>query len=168
MEKLEELVSLQKQVKVIRLQDKLGDQNFHEDMKKFFEPVTKALENISEDITKTIAETSNKNNKALENLNEKVFELMNDNGMIAPSLASSLINLFKPENTSQFKLIKDPYSIRMNDFLINGGIQVSLYRNMLTFRGSNRSFKLDGDLLETMTTYDFNVSHSNPQDQRLI
>ena len=33
---LEELVSLQDQVKVIRLQDKLGKENFHEDMKKVF------------------------------------------------------------------------------------------------------------------------------------
>ena len=39
---------------------------------------------------------------------------------------------------------------------------------MLTFRDSNRSFKLDGDLLETMTIYDFNVSNSNPQDRKLI
>ena len=34
MEKLNELVSLQYQVKAVRLQDKLGKQNFHEDMKK--------------------------------------------------------------------------------------------------------------------------------------
>ena len=39
---------------------------------------------------------------------------------------------------------------------------------MLLFRDSNKSFKLDGDLLETMTNYDFNVSHSNPKDQKLI
>ena len=56
----------------------------------------------------------------------------------------------------------------MNDFLINGRIPVSMYNNMLTFRDSNRSFELDGDLLETMTNYDFNVSHSNPQDRKLI
>ena len=34
-EKLEELASLQDQVKVVKLQDKLGKQNFHEDMKKY-------------------------------------------------------------------------------------------------------------------------------------
>ena len=39
---------------------------------------------------------------------------------------------------------------------------------MLSFRDSNKSFKLDGDLLETMTSYDFIVSHSNPKDQKLI
>ena len=34
LENLEELVSLENQVKLVRLQDKLGKQNFHEDMKK--------------------------------------------------------------------------------------------------------------------------------------
>ena len=78
LENLEELVSLQNQVKVVKLQDKLGKQNFHEDMKKVFEPVTKSLENTSQDITKTITETSIKNNQAIENLNNKLLEIMND------------------------------------------------------------------------------------------
>ena len=86
---------------------------------------------------------------------------------MAPYLVSSIFNLFKPKNNSQIKLLKDPNSIKMNDFLLNGGIPVTLYSNMLTFRDSNKSFKLDGDLLETMTNYDFNVSHSNPQHQKL-
>ena len=51
---------------------------------------------------------------------------------------------------------------------MNGGIPVSLYSKMLTFRDSNKSFKLDGDLLETMTNYDFKVNHANPQNQKLI
>ena len=56
----------------------------------------------------------------------------------------------------------------MNDFLINEGIPVTLFSNMLLFRDSNKSFKLDGDLLETMTNNEFNVSHSDPKDQKLI
>ena len=108
LEKLEELVSLQNQVKVVRLHDNLGKQIFHEDMKRVFEPVTKSLENTSQDITKTITETSINNNKTLENLNEKILELMNDKGMIAPCSASSLVNLFKPENKSQFRFKKKP------------------------------------------------------------
>ena len=43
-------------------------------------------------------------------------------------------------------------------------IPVTLFINMLTFRVSIKSFKLDGDLLETITNYDFNVHHSNQQD----
>ena len=168
MKGLDELATLQNQVKVVRFQDKLGKQNFYEDLKEVFEPVTKSLEKTSQNITKTITESSIKNNKAIENLNEKVLELMNDRGMIAPYLASSLVNLFRPQNTSQFRFEKDPNSTKNSDFLINEGIPVTIYSNMLTFRDSIKSFKLDGDLLETMTNYEFNVSLSNPKDKKLI
>ena len=47
LENLSELASLQDQVKAVRLQDKLGQQKFHEDMKKLFEPVSESLENTS-------------------------------------------------------------------------------------------------------------------------
>ena len=43
-----------------------------------------------------MTETSNKNNKAISDLNEKVLELIDEKGLIAPYLASSLVNLFKP------------------------------------------------------------------------
>ena len=66
------------QVKVVRLQDKLGKQNFHEDMKKVFEPVTKSFKDLSEEVAKAITETSNKNYKALEKLNNKLLEIVND------------------------------------------------------------------------------------------
>ena len=88
--------------------------------------------------------------------------------MIVPYLASSLVNLFKPENTGSFKLLKNPNSFRMKDFLINRGILVSLYSNLFTFKDSDKSFKWDGDLLKTLINFDFNVGHSNWQDQKLI
>ena len=56
----------------------------------------------------------------------------------------------------------------MNDFLINKGIPVTLVNNLLIFRDSNKSFKLEGDLLEAITNYDFKVDHSNQQDRKLI
>ena len=168
LEKLKELDTLQNQVKAVKLQDKLGNQNFHENIKKLYEPLTDTIKDVSENITKTLTENSNNNNKAIENLNEKILELMNDSGLIAPYLASSLVNVFKPENKSQFRFKKDLNSTKMNDFLINEGIPVTLVSNMLVFRDSNKSFKLDGDLLETMTNYDFNVDHSNQQDRKLF
>ena len=45
------LVSLESQVKAVRLQDKLGKQNFHEDMKKIFERVTESNKDVSEEVT---------------------------------------------------------------------------------------------------------------------
>ena len=90
MEKLNKLVSIQDEVKVVKLQDKLGKQNFHENMKKVFEPVTKSLENTSQDITKFITETSVKTNEAIETLNNKLLETMNDRGIVASYLMSPL------------------------------------------------------------------------------
>ena len=168
LEKLNEAVSLQNQVKVVRLQDKLGKQNFHEDMTKVFEPRTDTIKKTSDNITKTITENSINNNKAIENLNEKILELMNEQGMIASYLASFLAEVFKKDNKSQFRLRKDHDSTKLNDFLIHGKIPVTIFSNMIVFRDSNKSFKLEGDLLKVITNHKFNVDHSNPQDKKLI
>ena len=97
LENLNELVSLQDQVKVVRLQEKLGKQNFHEDMKNVFEPVTKSLENTSKNITNAITEASIKNNQELENINDKLLEIMNDRGILASYLMSPLSKITNPE-----------------------------------------------------------------------
>ena len=88
--------------------------------------------------------------------------------MIAPYLASSLVNLFKPENKSQFRLTKDPNLTKMNDFLIHGNIPITLFSKMITFRDSNKSFRLERDLLKLITNYRFNADHSSPHDKKLI
>ena len=161
LENLEDLVSLQNQVKDVRLQDKLGEQNFHEDMKKVFEPVTKSIENTSQGMTKTITETSLKNNEAIENLNNKLLEIMNDRGILAIYLMSPLSKITSPENTTQFKLIKDSTSNRVNDLKINNSIPITLYNNLLTFRDTNKQFELKGDLLKMITNKNYNVNHAS-------
>ena len=168
LQKLNEAVSLQNQVHEVRLHDNLGDQNCHEDSKKIFTPMSDAIKDTSENLTKAITDNSINKNKAVENFNERSLELMDDEGLIARNLALSLVNLSKPENKSQFRLKKDLNSTKMRDFLINDGIPLTLFSNMITFRDSNKTFKLDGDLLETLTNYDFIVSHSKPTDQKLI
>ena len=126
LEKLNELVSLQDQVKVVRLQDKLGKQNFHENMKKLYEPLTDTIKNTSKNITKTITESSKENNLALEYLNNKLLEIMNDRGILASYLMSPLSKITNPENTIQFKLVKDSTSKRVNDLKINKTVSVTL------------------------------------------
>ena len=168
LQNLNKAVSLQFQVKAVKLQDKLGEQNYHQNAENSYKPVTDTIKKTSENLTKAFTEISINNNKAIENLNERILELTNDKGLIAPYLASSLVNLSKLEIKSQFRLRKDLNSTKINDFLINEGIPVSLFSNMITFGDSNRPFNLDGDLLETMTNYDFNVSHSDPKNQKLI
>ena len=93
---------------------------------------------------------------------------MYDKGLIAPYLASSLVEVIKSDNKSQFRLRKDPNSTKMNDFLIHGQIPITLFSNMLTFRDTNKTFRLEGDLLKVMTNYKFNVDHSNQQDRKII
>ena len=168
LQKLNDAVLLQNQVQEVRLQNKLGDQNYHEDINKIFKPMTDELKNTSEKITRTLTENSINNNKAIENLNEKILELMNEQGMIASYLVSSLVEVFKKDNKSQFRLRKDPNSTKLNDFLIHGTIPVTIFSNMIVFRDSNKSFRLEGDLLKVITNYKFNVDHSNPQDKKLI
>ena len=168
LENLNELVSLQEQVKVVKLQDKLGKQNFHEDMKKVFEPVTKSLENTSENLTKAITETSIKNNLAIENINNNLLEIMNDRGILATYLMSPLSRITNPENSSQFKLVKDSSSNRVNDLKINNTIPITLYGNMLTFRDTNKQFELKGDLLEMITNGKFNVDLASLSDKKLM
>ena len=75
LQNLNEAVSLQNQIQEVRLQNKLGDQNYHEDSKKLFKPMTDAIKNTSEILTKTLTENSINNNKAIENLNEKIFRI---------------------------------------------------------------------------------------------
>ena len=168
LEKLNEAISLQNQVKEVRLQNKLGEQNYHENINKFFKPMTDEIKNTSEKITKTLTENSINNNKAIENLNEKILELMNDQWLIAPFLTSSLVEVFRKDNKSQFRLRKDPDSTKLNDFLIHGKIPVTIFSNMITFRDSDKTFKLEGDLLKVITNHKFNVDHSNQQDRKII
>ena len=60
--------------------------------KKIFKLMTDAIKDTSENLTKTILEKPIKKQ-----------QLMDDKGLTAPYLASSLIILFKPENKSQFR-----------------------------------------------------------------
>ena len=170
LENLKELVSLENQVKVVRLQDKLGKQNFHEDMKKVFEPVTKSLENTSQDITKTKTDTSIKNNQEqpIENLNNKLLEIMNDRGILATYLMSPLSKITTPENSSQFKLLKDHNSNRVNDLLMKNTIPITLYNILLTLRDTGKEFDLNGDLLKMITNNNYNVDHVSVAEKKLM
>ena len=168
LENLEELVSLQNQVKVVKLQNKFGKQNFHEDMKKVFEPVTKSLENTSQDITKTITETSFKNHQAIENLNNKLLEIMIDRGILAAYLMSPLSKITNPGNPTQYKSVKDSTSNRVNDLKINNSIPITLHNNLLTFLDTNKQFELKGDLLKMITNKNYNVDLASLADKKLM
>ena len=73
-QKLNELASVQSQSKALTSQDKLGEQNFLEDKKNVFEPISKSDEVVSEDVIKTITESSKENNKALAKIKQQAFK----------------------------------------------------------------------------------------------
>ena len=137
-------------------------------MEKFFESVTKSLENTSENLAKAITETSIKNNPAIENINNNLLEIMNDRGILATYLMSPLSRITNPDNTSQFRLVKDHNSNRVNDLLMKNKIPITLYGNMLTFRDTNKQFELKGDLLEMITNSKFNVDLASLSDKKLM
>ena len=163
---LDELATLQNHVKVVRLQDKLGKQNILEDMKKVFKLVTKSIKDVFEEITKTMTENSIKNNQALENLNNKFLEIMNDRGILASYLMSPLSKVTNPENTNQFKLLKVSTSNRVNDLQINTTIPISLHDIFLTFRDTNKQFELKGDLLKKINNKNYNVVLASLSDEK--
>ena len=137
-------------------------------MTKVFEPLTDTLKKTSENIIKTITENSIKNNEALENLYNKLLEIMNDRGILASYLMSPLSKITNPENTTQFKLVKDSSSNRVNDLLIHNTIPITLYNNLLTFRDTDKEFELKGDVLKMITNKNFNVDLASLADKKLM
>ena len=137
-------------------------------MKKVFEPVTKSIKDVSEEVTKTMTENSIENNQALENLNNKLPEIMNDRGILASYLMALLSKLTNPENTSQFRLVKVSNSNRVNDLKVNKTIPITLHDNLLTFRDTGKEFELKGDLLKMMTNKNFNVNLASLSDKKLL
>ena len=168
LEKIKELATLKNQVKVVRLQDKLGKQNFHQDVKKIYEPLTDTIKDVSENITKTITESPITNNKAIESLNNKLLEIMNDRGILASYFMSPLSKITNPENSTQFKLVNDSTSNRVNDLKINNSIPITLHNNLLTFRDTNKQFELKGDLLKMITNKNYNIDLASLSDKKLM
>ena len=81
---------------------------------------------------------------------------------------SPLSKFTNPENTSQFKLVKDHNSNRVNDLKINNSIPITLCGNILTFRDTGREFELTGDLLEMITNSKYNVNLASLQNKKLL
>ena len=110
------------------------------------EPLTDTINDTSRDITKTLMETSIKNNEAVENLNNKLLERMNDRGIISFYFLLTLSKINNPEKASQFELVKHSNSNRVNVLLINKTIPITLCGTLLTFRDTDKKFDLQGAL----------------------
>ena len=89
---------------------------------------------------------------------------MDDRGIIASYLLSPSSKITNPENNSKYKLIKDHNSNKVKDLLIHNTIQVSLHKNLLTFRDTAKEF--EGDLLKMITNKNHNVDLASLSDKR--
>ena len=81
---------------------------------------------------------------------------------------SPLSKITNQENSSQFKLVKDHNSNRVNDLLMKNKIPITLYGNMLTFRDTNKQIDLTGDLLKMITNSKYNVNLASLQGKKLM
>ena len=116
---------------------------------------------------KTITETSIGNIQAIENLNNKRLEIKNDGGMSATYLMCPSSKITNPENTTQYKLVKDSNSSRVNDLKINNSIPITLHNNLLTFRDTGKEFELKGDLLKMITNKNYKVNLASLAGKKL-
>ena len=82
---------------------------------------------------------------------------------------SPLSKITKPnENSTQFKLIKDSTSNRVNDLKINNSIPITLHNNLSTFRDTNKQFELKGDLSKMISYKNYNVDLASLADKKLM
>ena len=168
LEILEELENLQSKEKQVRLVENLGKQGYHHDIKRLFEPVLNSIKEASEDVTRTMIESSKESIKAITTLNNKLLEIMNDRGVIASYLLSPLSKIINLENTSQLKLVKDSISNRVNDLMIHNTIPVTLYDILLRFRDTKKEFELKGDLFKMITNKFYNVDLASLSGKKLM
>ena len=133
-----------------------------------FEPGTKSLQNTSLNSTKAITESSIENNKALENLNNKLLEIMIDRGILASHLMSPLSKITNPQNTSQYKKVKVSSSNRINDLSKHNTIPITLHDNLLTFRDTGKEIELKGDLSKMISNKNYNVDLATLSDEKLM
>ena len=129
-------------------------------MKKLFKPVTKSIEDVSENLTRTMMETSKENNKSLSNLNDKLLEKLSDRGIPASYLLSPLYKMTNPEHTSQHKLVKGPDLNRVNDLLINKAKPVTIHDNLLTFYDTDK-VQVGKNPVKLITNNNYNVDLAN-------
>ena len=115
-----------------------------------------------------MVENSIENNKAIENLNNKLLEIMNDGGIIDSQLLYPLSKNTNPENTREFKLLKDYNSNRFIDLLIHISVPITLHDNLLTYRDTNKQFELKKDFLTMITNENYNVVLAKLSDKNLM
>ena len=79
---------------------------------------------------------------------------------------SPLSEITNLENSTQFELVTDSTSTRVEDFLINKTTPIPPYNNFLTFRDTVKVFELQGDLLEMITNKNYKFDLASLLDEK--
>ena len=91
---------------------------------------------------------------------------MNDRGTVASYLMSPSSEITNRERNSQFKLMKDLSSNRVNDLLKNKTVPYTLYNNLLGFRKTDKKFDLNEEQLKMITKKKYKVDLATLLDKK--
>ena len=83
---------------------------------------------------------------------------MNGRCIISSYLLSLLSKITNFEISTQFKLVKNSSSDRVNDLLKHNTKPITLYNILLTFRDTGKEFNLKGELLKKLTNKNYDVN----------
>ena len=118
---MKRLGEIQSDVREVRSQEKLGKQVYHYDAKEIFEPIRKAVINLSEKLLEESKPTLEAIKEVYEsNVHVKALELLLKKGIFSLSLIRPLEKHIVPQNKSQFWLYDDADSENWSDFIMNG------------------------------------------------
>ena len=83
-------------------------------------------------------------------------------------MLSPLSKITNPENTSQFVLVKDSNSKRVNDLLIHNTIQVTFHYKLLISRDTNTEFEVELNFSKMITNKKYNADLASFLDKKLM
>ena len=99
------------------------------------------------------------------NLNDKLSEVLIDRGVLESYLLSLSYKVTNPELTSQYKLVNDPDSNRVNDLLINETKPIIVFDNLLKLRDTDKKLQLEGKLSKMIFNKNYKVDFAHLLDQ---
>ena len=92
---------------------------------------------------------------------------MKDRGILTSYMLTLFSKINDPEYNSQYKLLEDCDSIRVNDFSINNTLLTTLFDNLLKFHDTDKKFELEGEFLKKVTNKNYNVDLADLPHKKL-
>ena len=144
-------------------------QNFHEDIKSVFKPVTDSFKQTAQ---KTIGAV-NDMTKEIEQQREETLKAFNEFEDLTKIAINFDLRVLKPlgevansKNTSQFRLRVNPISMTL---YIKKNVPIAFYGKSLIFTDSFEKFDFESEFLDMMTNFKINaLFKEQPKDNNLL